>query len=78
MALWRPRLSPGATALARLRLLDAAALSANGSALDVGTTGALRVANVRQGFQVKLDSEEGTKQLLLCSVSFLILKKGPK
>lgn len=48
----------------------------HGSALDVGKTGALRVANVRLGFQLKLDSEEGMKQLLLCSVSFLILKKG--
>lgn len=75
-------------ALSRLRLLDAAACAGSPRStrlcllkappLDVGKTGALRVANVRLGFQLKLDSGEGTKQLLLCSVSFLILKKGPK
>lgn len=44
--------------------------------LMLGKTGARRVANVRPELQLKSDSEEGTKRLLLCSVSFLILKKG--
>lgn len=56
MALSWPRLSPGAAAVGRLRLLGAAAFALHGSALDVGQTGALRVANVRLEFQLKSDS----------------------
>lgn len=79
------QISPEATAISCLRLLNATAfagsLSSTGSffwhsfAFDVGKTWVLRFANIRLGFQVKWESGEGMKQSQLCLVWFLILKK---
>lgn len=79
------QISPEATAVSCLRSLDTTAFAGSSSsmgsffwrrfAFDVRKTWAQRVANVRLGFQVKLQSGEGVEQSYLCSASFLILKK---
>lgn len=78
-------IGPEATAVTRLRLLNAAAFVGSssstdsffwhGTAFDVGKAWVLRVATIRLGFQAELEYEERMKQLYLSSVSLLILKK---